>query len=1012
MLEVNQRVAATLASIALVGAGFIVSPSPQSAGATEDPEVSFGVMRYDSKNPSPLANQYTSSFNALEDTTWSDHGYWPFFAETDSNGALVELDENSIEIAEEENQYAAEAGVDYWAFLHAADYETDPAGGIYSAQFQRYLESSNRSAVKFAWILNFHTFTTTRALDEAIDYIISEQDDYFTVLDGRPLVYIYPNAVPDNSDLPTTIPKIRTRLQAAGLPNPYIVLFNRSGEGEDATSDYASRSDDDVVGASYDSYIDRVNREWSDPNEDADYADKSDARTGDYRLVHWKASDYSVRTEQTVSSISAGTYTLSVYVKSSGAIGTAKLTAEGCSGTDQSVTIAPATSTYQQVSITNVSVTNASCRIGVFSESNPAGEWLVVDDFSFTNNAAPSLNLAANPGFELGNNGANTVQSAQGWETSAPLDPGQEYIPNAPLNWDNRPFSLNPPPWGTGPNHWNLPPTAEQYRRMMQSAVNWVLDNQDVAPALTVVSKEWNGMEEGGNISPSLRYGARYLDALKAVNKSVITTTSPIDDVPQDLIHYQVFNHGGSAFKWHFQPFSSTHHTVQTGDYLEYDVKLLHPHAGAGSVELRATDDSYIFDSTSTDQNGLDAQAWEDLTAYADEEWYHRRIPLPSSATGKTIAYWLAASESQGSESADRTTEVVYDNVSITNGSGVRRVIFENSADGTIGLVDTSSGASGHLAYADDQGSRGTNLAQNPGFDLASGNLVQSPQDWATTGDAAADYAQLATNPGDARSTAYRGVHWSGSSYTVQTHQTITGLDDGRYSLRVWVRSSASPGDAYVYTSGCGGSVERATIPSSLTTWTEVRLPGIAVSGGSCTIGIASEDAPATQWIAFDDVDFREDSANLISNPGFEEGNFGASTVQSPQDWTTTSSGDADADFAVRSSASAHSGEYRGVHEKGSAYTVTTSQTVSGLSAGTYTLTAWTHAENFLGTARAVVTCGLSTKSVSVPLSRGYQLIRVENVPNAGTSCTVSLVSTGTASGLGFSFDDVAFYRQ
>ena len=153
------------------------------------------------------------------------------------------------------------------------------------------------------------------------------------------------------------------------------------------------------------------------------------------------------------------------------------------------------------------------------------------------------------------------------------------------------------------------------------------------------------------------------------------------------------------------------------------------------------------------------------------------------------------------------------------------------------------------------------------------------------------------------------------------------------------------------------------------------------------------------------------DSANLISNPSFEAGTSGASTVPSPQDWSTTGA-DADADFAAKSAADARSGEYRAVHSKSSAYTVTTSQTVTGLSAGSYTLAAWTSSENYLGTARVDVTCGTTTRSVSVPYSRGFQHVRVEDVPNTGTSCTIAFISTGTAAGRGFSFDDVAFYRE
>lgn len=538
----QRRIRLLLLFVALVGILYFGAAEAKTAFA-ENPasltpnKVSIGVMRYDSKNPESLGQGYVASLNALSHKKWGDMGYWPFFAEVDSNGNLIALDENRLAVMEQENQYAYEAGVDYWSFLHNPDIEIDPVNGIYSAQFHRYLASSNKNLVKFTFILNTHTFATAGALDNALSYMTDPQ--YFTVLDGRPLVYIYNNTF--NTDLSVTIPYIRNYLQEElELPNPYIVLYNESGYGEDAYAYYGPAHHAPLMGAPYSSLISAVGSEWS-------------AQAGAH---------------------------------------------------------------------------------------------------------------------------AN-------------------YVPNAPHNWDNRPWYETPPPWGEAygnPNYWSLPPSPDEYRQMLQSGVNFVLNNPDKHPAMTITTKEWNGQEEGGNIVPSLKYGAMYIDAMKLVNKSSVVLGPIVDSSLTDKMQFRVYN---------------------------------------GSV---------------------------------------------------------------------------------------------NS-------------------------------------------------------DADADYSEAGGHSGN-----YSAVHWKFADYTVDTYQTLSGLANGTYTLKAWVKSSSNLGTSYMYVKDFGGAMKTCDIPLNASEWQQIVIPDVNVTNGQSTIGFYSGNTPASQWYRFDDVEFYSDSlVNVVENPGFELGEIG----QNPKSWLT-----------------------------------------------------------------------------------------------------------------------------
>jgi hypothetical protein len=85
--------------------------------------------------------------------------------------------------------------------------------------------------------------------------------------------------------------------------------------------------------------------------------------------------------DQEVANLPNGTYTLSAWVKGSGATG-AQLYAKGFGGTDASASLASAGGTWANVSLPGIAVSNGKCEIGI---STTAGT-ITVDDFVLVKN--------------------------------------------------------------------------------------------------------------------------------------------------------------------------------------------------------------------------------------------------------------------------------------------------------------------------------------------------------------------------------------------------------------------------------------------------------------------------------------------------------------------------------------------------------------------------------------------------------------------------------------------------
>jgi len=97
-------------------------------------------------------------------------------------------------VMDQEIKFAVEAGIDYWAILHYKNWEPDWSGCLnMSTQSKYYFTSQNKMGLRWCTILDILSHYSDEDEDWLIEMMLCESGDYFTVLDGRPLIYLLNN---------------------------------------------------------------------------------------------------------------------------------------------------------------------------------------------------------------------------------------------------------------------------------------------------------------------------------------------------------------------------------------------------------------------------------------------------------------------------------------------------------------------------------------------------------------------------------------------------------------------------------------------------------------------------------------------------------------------------------------------------------------------------------------------------------------------------------------------------
>lgn len=216
--------------------------NPGSAMGEETQRSIVGAIRWDAWHGDAGMHGGTGVFKtdktvltpglAVERSLGPKHWHYrlPFYAKIISDDK-VEVRGNSQEVMDKEIAYAADAGLDYWAFL---TYHPDSPMTL---GLKLYLSSKDKAKIKFCVIL--HSIRKD-ALGEEINRIAGYFTDpqYQTVLNGRPLVYAFHCSA--GKEFYNGLVKAAA---AHGLPRPYFVTMGVTSGGVafDATSSYIGK---------------------------------------------------------------------------------------------------------------------------------------------------------------------------------------------------------------------------------------------------------------------------------------------------------------------------------------------------------------------------------------------------------------------------------------------------------------------------------------------------------------------------------------------------------------------------------------------------------------------------------------------------------------------------------------------------------------------------------------------------------------------------------------------------
>lgn len=210
------------------------------AGAEVSNRPTVGAIRWDAWSGGEVTAAVERSLSPEK-----YHGRLPWFAVLDDAGK-AHINGSAPGIMECEIEYAAAAGLDYWAFL------LYPKGNEMSEGLKQYLASPERTKIGFCVILhNTIGLAEEEWLKERARFVqLLQEPGYVKVAGGRPLVYAFGDSF-DNNFPTDRFTGLQEELKKVGL-DPYFVYMGwkpvddfakKAPLGFEAVSAYAYASD-------------------------------------------------------------------------------------------------------------------------------------------------------------------------------------------------------------------------------------------------------------------------------------------------------------------------------------------------------------------------------------------------------------------------------------------------------------------------------------------------------------------------------------------------------------------------------------------------------------------------------------------------------------------------------------------------------------------------------------------------------------------------------------------------
>ena len=164
------------------------------------------------------------------------HFRLPWFAQVTGDGNVI-INGDSQAIMDQEIAYAAQAGLNYWAFVDYLEEAPDLSIGLH-----RYLGARDKKGIRYCLIEEGARLDQAgvKAWSKIVDHFC--HPDYQAVLNGRPILGVFGKTTKLSK---SEWDELRKQTIAAGLKTPYLVLMGQGAERErealgfDAVSEYA-----------------------------------------------------------------------------------------------------------------------------------------------------------------------------------------------------------------------------------------------------------------------------------------------------------------------------------------------------------------------------------------------------------------------------------------------------------------------------------------------------------------------------------------------------------------------------------------------------------------------------------------------------------------------------------------------------------------------------------------------------------------------------------------------------
>jgi hypothetical protein len=143
----------------------------------------------------------------------------------------------------------------------------------------------------------------------------------------------------------------------------------------------------------------------------------------------------------------------------------------------------------------------------------------------------------------------------------------------------------------------------------------------------------------------------------------------------------------------------------------------------------------------------------------------------------------------------------------------------------------------------------GNNYILNPSFeaDRVAQNDLAGWTNWTNLTGVIPNYNALGGHTG-----RWSMMQSHTAAYSASRYQTVSGLPNGSYTLKAWVKSSGGQSIAQLFAKNYGGSERDVSINSAIASWQQVTISNIAVTAGKIDVGIYSV-ANANNWVMADD---------------------------------------------------------------------------------------------------------------------------------------------------------------